>query len=101
MTGYLYSEIKRLQIPPLYTNEEVEDPLVLMELQLLGFGWRWFVTECEIQDEDVLFFGYVFGDDPEWGYFRLSDLLSQPLPYFISEDFQPKPFSELKKELQR
>ncbi len=99
MTSFLYSEIKRQQVPPIYAGEFIEDPIVYLELGLLGLEWRWFVTECQIEEDDILFYGYVQGDYSEWGYFRLSELGSQTLPFFVIPDFQPKPFSKLKKEL--
>jgi hypothetical protein len=38
--------------------------------------WTWYVTEGGPHGEDFLFFGYVVGDDEEWGYFILSELES-------------------------
>lgn len=62
------AEIKALGIPPLRAQEKASDPIVYLEINLLGFPWRWFVTECVIQSEasDVLFFGYVCGFEKEW-----------------------------------
>jgi hypothetical protein len=99
MTNHIIAEIKNRNVPRLYAGENDPDPQVYLELNLLGFSWRWFVTECQFEDDgDVLFFGYVSGDFGEWGYFRLSELANQTLPLFIPEEFKPARFSEVKKE---
>ena len=42
-------------------------------------SFTWLVTECEMQDDDILFFGYVINssalDSSEWGYFTLNQLI--------------------------
>ncbi len=99
MDNRLIAEIKRRGIPPLYTQENVADPTIYLEMSLLQFHWRWYASECEIGDDgDVLFFGFVNGDFGEWGYFRLSELEDRRCPLLVSYDFKPMPFSELKKE---
>ncbi len=99
MDNQLTAEIKQRGIPPLYTQENIPDPMIYLEINIFGFPWRWFVTECEIEIEarDVLFFGYVCGLEKEWGYFRLSDIKETRRPVSIRYDFKPMPFSELKK----
>ena len=99
MDNRLIAEIKQRSIPPLYTQENVADPTIYLEMSLLQFHWRWYASECEIGDDgDVLFFGFVNGDFGEWGYFRLSELEDTRCPLLVSYDFKPMPFSELKKE---
>jgi hypothetical protein len=100
MDNKLIAEIKRRGIPPLYAQENKEDPTIYLEISLLQFPWRWYVSEAQIEDDgrNVLFFGFVNGDFNEWGYFRLSELEDSRCPLLVSYDFQPKPFSELKKE---
>ncbi len=99
MDNNLTAEIKRRGIPPLYAQEDAADPTIYLELSLFQFPWRWYVSECEIEDDgDVLFFGFVNGDFDEWGYFRLSELEDTQSPLLVSYDFKPMPFSELKKE---
>jgi hypothetical protein len=102
MDNKLVAEIKSRGIPALYTQEKVLDPMVYLEINIFGFPWRWFVTECELEPEayDVLFFGYVCGLEKEWGYFRLSDIKETRRPVNIRYDFKPMPFSELKKAYQ-
>jgi hypothetical protein len=99
MDNQLIAEIKKRGIPPLYAQEENSaDPTIYLELSLFQFPWRWYASECEIEEGgDVLFFGFVNGDFGEWGYFRLSELESTRCPLLISYDFKPVPFSEVKK----
>ena len=50
-------------------------------------GWRWYVTEGELdEDGDWLFFGLVEGFEKEWGYFRLSDLMALTTPIPVERD---------------
>lgn len=99
MDNKLTAEIKKRGIPPLYAQEDAADPTIYLELSLFQFPWRWYASECEIEDGgDVLFFGFINGDFNEWGYFRLSELEDARCPLLVSYDFKPMPFSELKKE---
>ncbi len=87
-------------MPPLYAQEEAADPVLYLEIALFDFPWRWYVAECEIELDarDILFFGFVLGFEKEWGYFRLSELEETRRVMSVNYDFQPLPFSELKKE---
>jgi len=99
MDNRLIAEIKKREIPLLYTQEDTTDPMIYLEISLFQFPWRWYVSECEIEESgDVLFFGFVNGDFDEWGYFRLSELEDTSCPLLVSYDFKPLPFSELKKQ---
>ncbi len=64
----------REQLPKLYAQEKIEDPLVYLKFFFPAGLWTWFVTEGESRDGDFLFFGYVIGLDKEWGYFTLKQL---------------------------
>jgi hypothetical protein len=109
----------RLKLPPLYTQEGAQDPVVYAKFFTPDSAWTWYATEgsyinsqgtaMEYWDPeqsppadavDFLFFGYVLGQAGEWGYFLLSELESArgPLGLPIERDlyFEPKPFSELK-----
>ncbi len=83
-----------------HAQENVADPTIYLEMSLLQFHWRWYVSECEIEAEarDMLFFGYVCGFEKEWGYFRLSDLEETRCPVLMQYNFKPMPFSVVKKE---
>ena len=97
MHGSLIKQIKSLAVPELYAQENRKDPIVYLKIELLKSTWQWFVAEVQVEDNDMLFFGYVRGFDNEWGYFRLSDLRSAG-PLIYDCEFQPMPFSELKTE---
>ncbi len=87
-------------IPPLYSQDDEDDPMLVTKFFLPGTRWSWFVIEgamahprgcgwgeaCdhrslaswfEHEENDAIFFGYVHGAaalDDEFGYFRLSEL---------------------------
>lgn len=98
MDNKLTAEIRRRGIPPLFAQENEEDPVIYLELCLLQFPWRWYVSECEIEADgrDILFFGFVSGDFNEWGYFRLSELEETRCPLLVDYRFKPVPFSVVK-----
>lgn len=56
-------------LPPLYSQEHVPDPLARIKL-FLG-GWTWYLTEW---DGDDTAFGLVVGLETELGYISLSEL---------------------------
>ncbi len=117
---------KKLQkkIPPLYSQEESADPLIVCKFFLPGSGWTWYViegstrerdgcgwgtnchhlplTEYDPNRDDVLFFGWVDGIEPEFGYFSLSELESIRgiLGLRVERDrsFKPRRLSEAKRE---
>jgi hypothetical protein len=86
------------KMPKLYANEQVEDPLVVCKFFTPWTHWTWYVLEYDGKDT---FFGFVDGDFPELGYFRLSELqnLKGPFGLTIERDlyFEPQRLSEVKK----
>lgn len=79
------------KIPPLYSQENVEDPDIAVKFFTPDAQWTWFVTEGGVVREDdegtdplstwdgkadVIFFGLVDGFEKELGYFTLSELQS-------------------------
>jgi len=66
----------RSRLPPLYSQEAEDEPVVYAKFFLPGTNWTWYVTEGSPQDEDFLFFGFVVGMEAEFGYFLLSELQS-------------------------
>ena len=106
----------RQQLPRLYAQEGAADPIVHIKFFTPDSSWTWYATEGSLVDRngraieldsvttpanavDFLFFGYVIGQEKEWGYFALSELesASGPLGLPIERDlyFEPKPFSEV------
>lgn len=95
----LLTEELRAQLPKLYEQENVPDPIVHIKFFTPDSNWTWFVTEGQEEDGDFRFFGYVVGMEAEWGYFLLSELQAArgPLRLPIERDlyFEPCPFSTL------
>jgi hypothetical protein len=84
----LLTQELRARLPPLYSQEAEEEPMVYAKFFLPGTGWTWYVTEGGEQDGDFLFFGFVVGLDSEFGYFLLSELESvrSPLGLEVERD---------------
>ena len=95
----LLTQELRQQLPPLYSQEHVDDPLIVCKFFTPDSNWTWYVMEFDGED---LFFGLVVGFEKELGYFTLSELEEArgPLGLFIERDihFTPKRLSEVRKE---
>lgn len=95
----LPEELKK-QLPPLYSQELESDPLVICKFfHPLSF-WTWYAYEGSPEGDDFIFFGWVYGDFPELGYFSLSELESVTVMGLgIERDlfFKPMRLSEVKK----
>ena|SRR5258708_4427972 len=94
----LTQELRR-QLPPLYSQEHVKDPIVVCKFFTPDSNWTWYAYEFDGQD---LFFGLVYGFTTEFGYFTLHELEEStgPLGLHIERDlhFIPKKLSEVRKE---
>jgi Protein of unknown function (DUF2958) len=51
----------RAQLPPLYSQEKNDDPIVHVKFFCPWSNWTWFATEGRQEDDEFLFFGYVIG----------------------------------------
>ena len=60
-------------IPDLYTQENVTDPLCRIKLFTPDSSWTWYIIELSKDDNDLCF-GYVMGLENELGYFNLSEI---------------------------
>ncbi len=91
----------RKKLPPLYSQEHEQDPMVYVKFFHPNSHWTWYATEGSPQDGDFILFGWVYGDFPELGYFSLSELevFKDPLGIGIERDehFTPMKLSEVKK----
>ena len=90
--------LKRL--PKLYSQEDIEDPIVQVKYFDPCGSFTWYATEFDGED---IFFGKVVSHlcpEGELGYFSLSELKSikRPMGLVIERDlyFTPKPLSECK-----
>ncbi|MBA7500043.1 hypothetical protein ES704_02796 [subsurface metagenome] len=88
----------RGKLPPLYSQEKVQDPIVQVKFFTPDSNWTWYGIEFDGKD---LFFGWVVGLEKEMGYFSLKELESArgPLGLAIERDkwFTPLRLSEVKK----
>ena len=89
----------KAQIPKLYAQDGAEDATVYMKLFTPWSNWTWFITEGEDRDGDYLMFGYVIGQDREWGYISLNEIQSVTGPFGLKIErdihFSPKKKSEI------
>ena len=109
----LTQELKK-QLPPLYSQENEKDPMVICKFFHPLSPWTWYAYEGSPVDADgyydtdkekvdFLFFGWVNGDFPELGYFSLSEMQDINVGGLGMErdlHFTPKRLSEVKKEHQ-
>ena len=89
-------------LPPLYSTENIKDPLIQCKFFTPDSSWSWYVLEFDKTNE--IFFGYVCGLENELGYFSLQELESVKgqLGLGIERDtsFKPTKLSVIKKEHQ-
>ena len=98
----LLTEELRRKLPRFYSQEEVEDPMVLAKFFTPDSSWTWYPVEFNGEDT---FFGLVDGFEAELGYFSLKELESVrgPMNLPVERDlyFKPKRLSEVKEELRK
>lgn len=89
-------------LPPLYSTENIKDPLIQCKFFTPDSSWSWYVLEFDKTNE--IFFGYVCGLERELGYFSLQELASVTgqLGLHVERDisFKPVKLSVIKKEHQ-
>src|SRR4051794_40307009 len=97
----LLTKAIRAQLPALGGQDGAVNPLVHIKFFTPDQAWTWYATEGSPVDDDFIFFGYVVGIVPEWGYFRLSELASirghMNLPVERDLWFKPTPISKFLK----
>ncbi len=103
-------------MPALYSQEEVQDPMVVCKFFDPVGSWTWYATEGSPVDEDgyydtnkekvdYLFFGLVVGFVKELGYFSLTELQTlkeglrgmRALPIERDVHFRPQRLSEIRR----
>lgn len=89
----------RDRLPALYSQEDIDDPIVQAKFFDPTGSWTWYVIEGEEQEGDWLFLGLVKGFEEELGYFTLSELESVKGAFGLGIErdkwFKPKPLSEV------
>ena len=95
----LLTEELRKRLPPLYSQEAEENPVVHAKFFTPDANWTWWATEGSPEGDDYRFFGYVQGLADEWGYFMLSELASVAGPFGLPIErdlhFQPGRFTDV------
>jgi Protein of unknown function (DUF2958) len=97
----LLTEELRKQLPPLYSQEHVKDPVVICKFFHPLSSMTWYATEGSPEGDDFIFFGWVHSDFPELGYFSLNEMQEVKIMELgIERDlhFISKNLSEVKKE---
>ena len=65
------------KLPKLYSQENVDNPKIIVKFFHPLSSWTWYAYEGEeVEDGDWRFFGLVDGHEKELGYFHLSQLES-------------------------
>ena len=67
----LLTQELRQQLPPLYSQEHVADPMVICKFFHPLSNMTWYAIEFDGED---IFFGWVHSDFPELGYFSLNEM---------------------------
>ena len=98
----LLTKANEKKLPPLYSQENVKDPIAQVKFFCPWNQWTWYAAEYD--HETGRFFGLVHGFETELGYFMLSELASVKGPGIfrsigIERDmhFDPRPLSECRK----
>ena len=106
----LFPEEVRKHLPPLYSQEHEQDPMVMCKFFHPLSTMTWYAIEGSPVDADgyydtdnekvdFLFFGWVYADFPELGYFSLSEMQAvQAMGLGIERDvhFSPTRLSQVK-----
>lgn len=63
-------------LPRLYATDgmPLQDRIVVCKFFMADSSWIWYVLEGQAENGDFTFFGIVYGDFTEMGYFTLSEL---------------------------
>src|SRR5712692_2175991 len=91
----------RKKLPPLYSQEHEEDPMVICKFFHPMSNMTWYAIEGSEEGDDFIFFGWVHSDFPELGYFSLNEMQGvQVMGLGIESDLHltTKKLSEVKKE---
>lgn len=93
----LLTQANRKALPPLYANENENEPKAIVKFFTPDANWTWYAMEFDGVDT---FFGLVHGHESELGYFSLAELQSVRgglgLPVERDRWFTPTPISKLK-----
>lgn len=75
---------------PLYSQDDIEDKLVILEIFIPGQNIYWLITEGEREENNnFIFFGYCKPQYGEFGYVSFNEIKN--LDYNIMYNYYPKP----------
>ena len=99
MAAKIFPNRVRQGLPPLHSQEGMDDPIVHIKFFTRDADWAWYVTEGSPEDDDFIFFGFVIGLEEEWGNFSLEELSEvrgpSGFPIERDEHFEPDLFSRV------
>jgi hypothetical protein len=83
-------------LPPLYSQEDVADPLVPVKFFHALSGWRWYLLELD--PETGIAFAFVDGAEAELGYVDVTELAEMLVRIPVERDcyWTPVRLSEVK-----
>jgi hypothetical protein len=65
----------KIKIPPIGSQDQAFDPMIICKYFDPAGSWVWYVMEGEERGDGTFeFFGFVVGESQELGYFTLRDL---------------------------
>jgi len=82
------------KLPPIYSQENAEDPICVVKFFDILSSWAWYGIEYDPETE--LFFGFVHGYEDELGYFSFPELRDFGIRIERDLWFKPTPLSEVK-----
>ncbi|MEA3384708.1 MAG: DUF2958 domain-containing protein [Campylobacterota bacterium] len=88
-------------IPDLYETEntKMDEKIVYAKFFTPDSSWTWYLIELSKENNDLAF-GYVIGDEKEFGYWSMSELqeVQGPLGLLVERDtsFQPSEFKNIR-----
>lgn len=93
----LLTKAIRKTLPPLYSTENLPDPLMRVKFYTPDAQWTWYASEFDGYDT---FFGFVEGEVKELGYFSLAEMQAVRgkfgLPVERDRYFTPTPLSHIR-----
>ncbi len=87
------------KLPPLYSQEHVDDPVISVRIYHPFSDWYWYPYEGDLKQG--LFFGFVRGFEGELGYFSVVEFKDVEdktgVPFEVDSTFTPMKLSEVKR----
>ena len=100
----LLTKTLQKQLPALYSQETVEDPIVRVHFFNPSGQGDWWITEGSPEEDDYIMFGLCDLGFPELGYVSMNELKQVKAPPFglcIERDlyWTPKPLSAVQERI--